>query len=591
MESVVIVAPNSFGRLTGAVAGMATSFQLVTRSHHFATLPNLTRLAHAAEGAPPKMASGRETVNPMAGYYLESFLKLRGYDARTVFEWTPDTGLAGALDPEPLAVLFSTTFVPHRALLEECLAALRAEIDDLPLVVGGPLIWKHKIEMERCAGTVGDAAAASRKRNRLLGESLVQGLKRFGVDPLAENLFGPEPSGAMKDVIFVGSEFGEHTLLRVLEEIAGGASGPGGLGHVPNLLLPVRGGWHVTKSEPEPIDLERDFTRWDLIDSPPTIIPMRTSVGCPYRCTFCDFIELHAGVKMRSPESILEEIRTLKKCGRGFVNFVDDNIFLSKKRVDHLSRTLIEGEANVLWGGLFRVDRVDEDNIEQLKQSGCTFGLCGIESGDPGVLKLMQKGCEQEEIYRGIEMCSQAGIHTSLTFICGFPSETPETIENTIGFINRLTSTGKATPCYQVYPYYLLSATAADDPGLRERHDLKGRGVDWVHATMSYQDVVERWAPHIFTSVDSIPYEYFGLDATPFLSSERRTRAYRARKALTCAFLREEEDAVIQGHLEELFRILLHDRAIEVPPWRSVLAERGLQPRPGCREDSPFASS
>jgi hypothetical protein len=106
---------------------------------------------------------------------------------------------------------------------------------------------------------------------------------------------------------------------------------------------------------------------------------------------------------------------------------------------------------------------------------------------------------------------------------------------------------------------------------------------------MSYDDVVEKWAPHLFRSVDSIPYEYFGLDSTPFLSPERRARAHGARKALTCAFLDREGDEVVQARFGDLARALIRGRDANVPRWSEVLAPREHQPRPGSREESPFA--
>lgn len=69
--AVVIVAPNSFERVLGC--SWENQFQLITKSRHLASLTNLDRVFDS-DVRHAKLDRGWKSTNPMAGYYLESFL-------------------------------------------------------------------------------------------------------------------------------------------------------------------------------------------------------------------------------------------------------------------------------------------------------------------------------------------------------------------------------------------------------------------------------------------------------------------------------------------------------------------------------------
>ena len=320
LPSVIVLAPNSFARFLGAA--VESQFALMIDGEHQGSLRNFDMLFNSPLKS-PRLDNGFKEANPMAGYYLESFLKLNGYEARCVFDWNDDEALERALDSDPIAVALSTTYITDNDLLATCLGALRKVVGDLPVVVGGPYIWKQKIELGR---------------DGCLNAAEVAEARKWCVEPLEDCLFYGAKPDALRQAIYVAHEFGEHTLLRVLEKIKEGKTQAADLADVPNLVLPTGGDtWHATVENAEPVDLNRDFTRWDLIDRVPTVVPLRASVGCPYRCRFCDFIELHPKVTMRSPESIAREIELAGRFSGRFLAFIDDNIFIYPQPIQHLT--------------------------------------------------------------------------------------------------------------------------------------------------------------------------------------------------------------------------------------------------------------
>ena len=559
--SVLIIAPNSFDFFTGTTA--ENQFHLLTRDGRAASLLRLDLMLDPARVETRLRERGRE--NPMAGYYLESFLKQRNYAARVVFDFDRDDLIEAGLQSDPMAVLLSTTFITDRNLLFRSIARLRGLIGDKPLIIGGPFIWKQKQELDHL-------------RARDDSRAYLERMRSFDADPLADNLFGTLPPPDMRGNIFIGHEFGEYTLLSVLETLARPRSDESDLLEIPNLILPAEDAWVMTEHAPEPVNLDQDFTRWDLVDEMPRVVPLRASVGCPYRCRFCDFIELHPLVMMRSPASILAEIELAMARDRTVFDFIDDNIFLSKQRIKHLTETLIQAGKGIHWGGFFRADRVDEDNARDLWRSGCRYGLCGIESGDDDMLRRMRKGGRVADQRRGLELALEHGIYTALTFLVGFPGETAGSILRTAEFASSLPGDGRAFAFYQAYPFYILPNTSVDRPEFRSRYNLRGRFAAWSHDTMDAETAVHEASRELFQNAD-LPYNYHGNDAPGWWSVDRRNRAFAARKKLTEVFLTGGSDRDVQFRFSELAGVFSEDRGGgPIPPWRHVLADRSAQP-------------
>jgi hypothetical protein len=569
MRSVVIIALNSFEHLFG---GSEHQFNLALAAGRMASLANLERVLNRSRS---RLEDPFRSENPLAGYYLESFLRARGYETRTLFRWTGPRQLELAMRTDPAAVLFSTTYITDNNMLSTCLRNIKTIIGNVPLIVGGPYIWKHAIEWRNAPTSTCLPANPSEYESEQFND-----VQRSGADIVSDNLFCKPNHGPLRGPIYIASEFGEHTLLRVLQRLDHRAPEAKDLCSIPNLILPIDDGWHDTGIENEPIDLNATYTRWDLVDEMPSMVPMRASVGCPYKCRFCDFITLHPKVIMRSAASLSAEIELAKSRGASVFHFVDDNIFLSKKRIGELSEAI--RKLAITWGGFFRVDRIDKTNVDGLLASGCRFGLCGVESADDRMIKLMRKGCDMSEIREGIELSSAAGISLTLTFIVGFPGENEQSIANTVSFVNGLTSTNKGVLSYQLYPFYLLPSTAADHPDFRRQHGVRGRFASWSHDSMSYDDVVERWAPEMFRQIKSLPYHYYSHDSPLYWSVDKRNRAFDIRRRLTVDFLDTAPDSSIQGDFAALCQVVrpsLSEK--EVPAWQSILAPR--QNQPGAR--------
>jgi radical SAM superfamily enzyme YgiQ (UPF0313 family) len=514
--------------------------------------------SRVGSSATPLSNSGK-AARPLAGYYLEGFLKTNGYDARAVFT-LDEQGSWAAGHPAPLAVALSTTFITTAGELARTVRRVRSALGpDVPIAVGGQFVWKQ----------------------HLWGPELFAGRAEIEGRPALAPLFGAAVDPALRDVIYVASEFGEHTLLRLLEALRRGARAPDALSGIENLVLWTAAGWHSTRRAPETVDLDGEFTRWDVVDEmPATMVPVRASVGCPHRCEFCDFVAVHPRLRLRSPSSVVDELRLIAARGGTSVGFVDDNALSSAGRAKALGRAISESGLGVRWGGYLRADRVTPEDAGLLARSGLLYAWCGVESGDPAVLRRMRKRSDLDTARRGIDSLTGAGVHVLATFVVGFPGETRASIDASVAFLNGLRRDAPGAVEYLVFPFQVAPGAPVDRPERRREYGLTGLFDRWRHATMSAEDVHATWAPYFFRAVEA-SYTYYGGDHSYLWSAARRAQAVERRKALTLAFLDGAPDEVVQDRFAALHAVLPL-AAREPPRWRDHLASREQQPSAGA---------
>lgn len=116
----------------------------------------------------------------------------------------------------------------------------------------------------------------------------------------------------------------------------------------------------------------------------PTLFPriacVRTSVGCPHRCSFCVVHFLANGRYHQRPvEDVVDEIAALPQ---EYIYFVDDETFINAKRMEEMARMLIERGVNKRYLSWARADTIcrHPQLFELWKQAGLEFVYVGFES-------------------------------------------------------------------------------------------------------------------------------------------------------------------------------------------------------------------
>jgi radical SAM superfamily enzyme YgiQ (UPF0313 family) len=163
--------------------------------------------------------------------------------------------------------------------------------------------------------------------------------------------------------------------------------------------------------------------------------------GCPYSCTFCASPEFYnRRIRYRSPGNVADEIEMLvQRYGVREIHFEDDNLTLKRSHVESICRLLIERGIRLSWAcpNGVRADKVDDELIRLMKESGCYYIAFGIESANDAILENVKKGETIETIHRAISIAARHDIVCQGFFIFGLPGETEASIRNTIDFALR----------------------------------------------------------------------------------------------------------------------------------------------------------
>lgn len=75
-----------------------------------------------------------------------------------------------------------------------------------------------------------------------------------------------------------------------------------------------------------------------------------TSRGCSFRCIFCSSSNLYGRVwRARSPENVLEEIKTVAEYGVKEIEFLDDTFTLNQKRAMRICDLIVRENLDISW--------------------------------------------------------------------------------------------------------------------------------------------------------------------------------------------------------------------------------------------------
>jgi radical SAM superfamily enzyme YgiQ (UPF0313 family) len=170
----------------------------------------------------------------------------------------------------------------------------------------------------------------------------------------------------------------------------------------------------------------------------PTIHIM-ASRGCPFGCQFCSNPIWGKRVRFHSPEYILKEIEWLQKTFDVHeIFFQDDTFNLNHRWLEEICNGIISRglNKNCIFKAPFRANQklVSSDLLKLLKRAGFWMIFYGVESGDPTVLKSINKNISTDELKRAFYLTKREGIRTYASFMVGNLNDTPQTIKNSLKF-------------------------------------------------------------------------------------------------------------------------------------------------------------
>lgn len=184
---------------------------------------------------------------------------------------------------------------------------------------------------------------------------------------------------------------------------------------------------------------------YEVFDSFTGIIekyPLITSRGCPYLCTYCSVRETSGKRwRPRAPDDVIKELQLSKsKYDTRIFSVLDDNFTQDISRAKKICQLLIERGLDMKWGcsNGIRADRVDEELVALMRDSGCESVSIGIESLDETVFNAIKKGEKLEEVKRAIRTLKKYKVKVEGFFMVGLPGDNLQRTKSSLQLSKKL---------------------------------------------------------------------------------------------------------------------------------------------------------
>jgi radical SAM superfamily enzyme YgiQ (UPF0313 family) len=295
-----------------------------------------------------------------------------------------------------------------------------------------------------------ELVAAIRRRSRAL---LVLGGSGFTIFP-AEMMAA---LGADYGIIGEGER-----LAGLLEALAGGkavAAAPGILTADSPALVPAPWGGPTRRS----FDPHRPHVAYYLEKG--GMLNLQSKRGCRFHCIYCTYPHIEGrDQRLFDPPEVARTARGLQEAGARFL-FVTDSAFNSS--LDHslaVAEAFRQSGVSIPWGAFFAPLEPPAGYFRSLAAAGLTHVEFGTESLSDPVLAAYRKPFRAEHVFAAHAAAVGAGLHVAHYFLLGGPGETPATVRETLGRIERLDRCALFFFCgMRIYPRTELCELARKD--------------------------------------------------------------------------------------------------------------------------------
>lgn len=269
-------------------------------------------------------------------------------------------------------------------------------------------------------------------------------------------VMGTHPSALPKRTLleeaytYVCQGEGPYTILQLLEHL-----------HSQRRLDEVQGLWYHDGDEVrsngwapkiKDLDTELPMQAWDLVDMTryrahnwqafgdlgrrQPYVSIQTSLGCPYKCSFCCINAPFGGngIRFWSPDNVVAQIdHVVEKYGVTMIKIPDEMFVLNKRHVLGICDRLIERGYDLNIWAYARIDTIQPEFLDKLSRAGFRWLGLGIESASSFVRDGVEKGRFQNEaIKEEVRKVRDAGINVSANFIFGLPDDDHTTMAQTL---------------------------------------------------------------------------------------------------------------------------------------------------------------
>lgn len=153
------------------------------------------------------------------------------------------------------------------------------------------------------------------------------------------------------------------------------------------------------------------------------------SRGCKHLCRHCPIVPIYDGrFRIVQPEVVLEDIRQQVSMGATHITFGDPDFFNGIRHAMRIVTAMHAEHPAVTYDVTIKVEHMltHAGFLPALRETGCAFVTSAVESLDDEVLLRLEKGHTHRDFVRVLQLCRQAGLAISPTFVAFTPWTTLE---------------------------------------------------------------------------------------------------------------------------------------------------------------------
>jgi radical SAM superfamily enzyme YgiQ (UPF0313 family) len=200
--------------------------------------------------------------------------------------------------------------------------------------------------------------------------------------------------------------------------------------------------------------------------------------GCPGKCIYCaDPLGKGSLLRLRSPQSVVEEMEALLALGIDYFHFCDNEFNLPESHAREVCLKMIErglGE-KVRWYAYCSPVPFCDDLAVLFRKAGCAGIDFGVDSGCDRMLRALGRDFTVDDIKRTAEVCHRQGIVFMYDLLLGGPGETRESLRETIEVMKRASPNRVGTTIgIRTFPGTKLAQMAQKEALLAQNPNLHG---------------------------------------------------------------------------------------------------------------------
>jgi radical SAM superfamily enzyme YgiQ (UPF0313 family) len=211
--------------------------------------------------------------------------------------------------------------------------------------------------------------------------------------------------------------------------------------------------------------------------------------GCKHLCRHCPIVPVYGGTFRAIPlDVVIDDVRAQVAAGAQHISFGDPDFLNGPTHARRLVEAVASEFPNLTYDVTIKVEHLlrHADMIGLLRDTGCLMITSAVESVDDEVLMKLRKGHTRADFIKAVELCRDAGVTMTPTFVPFTPWTTVEGYADLLEQIDRLELTEGVAPI-QLAIRLLVTAESKllelpDIRDLVDPFDAQSLTFPWRHA-------------------------------------------------------------------------------------------------------------